>query len=144
MTLEPFGTLIPLLLGILTVQPAAFQQPVTRLVVRNGIVWRIPLAPGPPRQPVGWAERKGPGCISAGSIRRAFLSNEDQVDFVLADRNRVRAKFDRSCAALDFYGGFYLQVQDEFLCAKRDAIHSRMGASCTIEKFKRLEPQLNR
>ena len=113
--------------------------------MRNGVVWRVPVAPRPPQQSrIDWVEHKGPKCISAATIRRAFVSSPEQVDFVLNNRNRVRAKFDRNCTALDFYGGFYLQMQDEFLCADRDAIHSRMGSSCTIEKFRSLEPRPKR
>jgi hypothetical protein len=70
------------------------------------------------------------------------LSGEEQVDFVLADRRRIRAQFDEDCPALDFYGGFYLQPQDDQLCAHRDAIHSRMGGSCTIGRFRQLKPRL--
>ncbi|MEO6433345.1 MAG: hypothetical protein ABIO29_05145 [Sphingomicrobium sp.] len=141
MTLDSLTTILPMLFGFLAAQPAAMQQPVSRLALRNGVIWRVPVVPRPPRQRIAWVERKGPRCISAAAIRRAFLSSPEQVDFVLADRNRVRAKFDRNCDALDFYGGFYLQMQDEFLCADRDAVHSRMGASCTIEKFRSLEPR---
>lgn len=141
MTLEPLTTLIPMLFGLLAAQPASLQQPVTRLALRNGVIWRVPVAPRPMRQRITWVERKGPKCISAAAIRGALLSGPEQVDFLLADRNRVRAKFDRDCAALDFYGGFYLQMQDEFLCEDRDAIHSRMGSSCTIQKFRNLEPR---
>ena len=77
---------------------------------------------------------------SGGAIRRAMLSGPEQVDFVLANRSRIRAKFDQDCPALDFYGGFYLQPEDDMLCARRDAIHSRMGGSCTIDSFKQLGP----
>ena len=61
---------------------------------------------------------------------------------LLADRTRIRAQLDEDCPALDFYGGFYLQPDDDRLCAHRDAIHSRMGGSCTIERFRQLEPRL--
>jgi hypothetical protein len=61
---------------------------------------------------------------------------------VLASARRVRAEFDEDCPALDFYGGFYLRPEDARVCAGRDAIHSRMGGSCTIERFKLLEPRL--
>jgi hypothetical protein len=60
---------------------------------------------------------------------------------VMANRARVRAQFDEGCPALDFYGGFYLQPEDERLCARRDAVHSRMGGSCRIERFKLLVPK---
>jgi hypothetical protein len=61
---------------------------------------------------------------------------------VLGRRERVRASFDGNCPALDFYGGFYLKTQDERVCAKRDSVHSRMGGSCRIERFRRLIPKL--
>ena len=144
MTLESLTTLVPMLFGLLAAQPAALQQPVSRLVMKNGVIWRVPVVPRSPRQRINWVERKGPKCIPTKSIRRAILSSPEQVDLILANRSRVRAKFDRNCDALDFYGGFYLQMQDQFLCADRDAVHSRMGSSCTIEKFRNLEPQPSR
>ena len=111
MTLEAFSTLFPMLFGLIAAQPSALQQPVTRMVMRNGVVWRVPVAPRSPRQPIVWAEGKGQKCIATVNIRRAILSGPEQVDFVMANRNRIRAKFDDNCDALDFYGGFYLQMQ---------------------------------
>ena len=61
-----------------------------------------------------------------------------------ADRSRVRAKIDDDCPAIDFYGGFYLQPEDDRVCAKRDEIRSRMGGSCRIERFRSLEARLKR
>ena len=56
--------------------------------------------------------------------------------------SRVRARFDENCPALDFYGGFYLQYgRDQQICARREAVMSRMGRSCTIERFKLLVPK---
>jgi hypothetical protein len=74
-------------------------------------------------------------------IRSALLSGQDQVDFIIAGGSRIRAQFDEDCLALDFYGGLYLQPEDDRLCAGRDAVHSRMGGSCTIERFKQLLPK---
>jgi hypothetical protein len=91
---------------------------------------------------IDWVEHKGPKCVPIAAIQRALLSGPTQVDFILASRERIRAQFDEDCPALDFYGGFYLQVQDDRLCARRDAVHSRIGGSCTIERFKQLEPKL--
>ena len=125
-----------MLLGMFAVQPDS----VTRLVVQDEVILRVPIEPRPfPR--IDWVEHKGPKCIPAGAIRRAILSGEGQVDFVLTDRSRVRARLDEDCPALDFYGGFYLQPEDDRLCSHRDAIHSRIGGSCTIEKFRQLEPK---
>ena len=129
-----------MLLGLFAVQPGPVQS-VTRLIVQDEVILRVPVQPRPFLPEMEWVERKGPKCIPAAMIRRALLSGPEQVDFVLANQRRVRAQFDEDCPALDFYGGFYLQPQDELLCARRDAIHSRMGGSCTIERFKHLLPK---
>ncbi|MFL6732579.1 MAG: hypothetical protein ACJ8EH_08655 [Sphingomicrobium sp.] len=134
--------IFPLLLGLFGVQPAAFGQTVTRLIVQDEVILRVPVQPRPLMPEIEWVEKKGPKCIPAAAIQRALLSGSEQVDFVLANRARIRAQFDEDCPALDFYGGFYLQPEDDRLCAGRDAIHSRIGGSCTINRFKQLVPRL--
>ena len=133
---------IPILLGLFGVQPAAMQQGVTRLVIQDEVIVRIPVEPRPMGPTIHWIEHKGPKCIPVNAIRGALLSGPEQVDFMLGNRRRVRAQFDEDCPALDFYAGFYLQTDGDKLCAGRDAIHSRMGGSCTIERFKVLEAKL--
>ena len=146
MTVTSFVALLPLLLSV-----AAFQddsqgeepQPgVSRLVVEQQWIVRVPVRPqnSPPR--LEWSEGKRVKCFPAKDIRGARLAGVDHVDFVLGRRERVRASFDGSCPALDFYGGFYLKTEDERVCAKRDSVHSRMGGSCRIERFHRLKPKL--
>ncbi|MFL6752131.1 MAG: hypothetical protein ACJ8D5_02305 [Sphingomicrobium sp.] len=131
-----------MLLGLFAVQPGVVSESVTRLVIQDEVILRVPVLPRAFAPQIEWIERRGPKCIPAAAIRRAVLSGPEEVDFVLADRSRVRAHFDEDCPALDFYGGFYLQPDDERLCAGRDAIHSRMGGSCTIERFRHLVPRL--
>jgi hypothetical protein len=133
---------VPLVLGLFAAQPGIVGQSVTRLVIQDEIIVRVPVQPRPMLQEIEWEERKGPKCIPVAALRRALMSGPQQVDFVLADRGRMRAELDEDCPALDFYGGFYLQLQDDRLCRGRDAIHSRMGGSCTIERFKQLVPKL--
>jgi hypothetical protein len=128
---------IPLLFGLFAAQPAAMQT-VTRLVIRDEVILRVPVQPRPLGPPIDWVEKKAPKCVPVAAIRGALLSGPQQVDFILAGGGRVRAKFDEDCQALDFYGGFYLQPEDERVCAGRDAVHSRIGGSCTIDKFKQL------
>ena len=136
-------SLVPALLGLIALQPGAVEQSVTRLVIQDEVIIRVPVQPRPLINPIVWVERnRGPKCIPAYAIRRALSAGPNQVDFVLANRARVRAQFDEDCPALDFYNGFYLQPEDERLCAGRDAIHSRMGGSCTINRFKALAPRL--
>jgi hypothetical protein len=131
---------IPMLLGLVAVQPGAMEQTVTRLVVQDEVILRIPIEPRPMR-PIQWMERKGPKCIPVNAIRGALLSGPEQVDFIFANRARVRAQFDEDCLGLDFYKGFYIQPDGDRLCAGRDAIHSRIGGSCLIGKFKLLVPK---
>jgi len=135
---------IPLLLGFFAAQPVAMQQGVTRLVIQDEVILRVPVRPRPFQPAIDWEERKAPKCLPVAAIRGALLSGPSQLGFILAGGARVRAKFDEDCPALDFYGSFYLQPQDERLCAGRDAVHSRIGGSCTIDKFRQLVPRLPR
>jgi hypothetical protein len=133
-----FFSLVPALVGLFASGP---NQSVTRLVNDEETILRVPVLPRPEPPKIEWVEHKGPECIPVHAIRRAKLVGSDRVDFVLANRPRVRAEFNESCPALDFYGGFYLRTEDRKLCAGRDVIHSRMGGSCTIERFKELVPK---
>ena len=133
---------VPILLGLFAAQPQIVGQSVTRLVIQDEVIMRVPVQPRPLQPQFEWHEHKRPKCIPAAEIRGTLLSGPQQVDFVMGGPKRIRAELDEDCPALDFYGGFYLQPQDQKLCAGRDAIHSRMGGSCTIEKFRQLIPKL--
>jgi hypothetical protein len=133
---------VPLLLGLFAAQPDMVGQTVTRLVVQDEIILRVPVQPRPLMPQVDWIERKGPKCIPVAALRRALMSGPQQLDFILVNHARIRAQIDEDCPTIDFYGDFYLQTQDDRLCAGRDAIHSRMGGTCTIERFKQLIPRI--
>lgn len=135
---------VPLLLGILAAQPGLVGQSVTRLVGQDETILRVPVQPRPLMPQFEWHEKKGPKCFPVAMVKRALLSGPQQVDFVLGGNRRVRAHLDEDCPALDFYSGLYLQLQDDRLCAGRDAIRSRMGGSCTIDRFRLLVPQLRK
>jgi len=135
-----FFSAIPVLLGLASAEPRS----VSRVTIEQTTIWRIPVRPHPISPLVEWQEKKGPKCIPAADIAGAMLSGQSSVDFVFRDRSRVRALIDDDCSALDFYEGFYVQPEDDRLCVKRDEIRSRMGASCKIEKFRTLVPQLRR
>jgi hypothetical protein len=137
-------TFVPLLLGLFAAQPGMISATVTRIVEQDEIILKVPIQPRPFVGAFEWHEHKGPKCIPVASIEHALLSGSQQVDFILANHRRVRAQLDEDCPALDFYGGFYLQLEDDRLCAGRDEIRSRMGGSCTIAHFKKLVPQLRR
>lgn len=141
MNLFHFLSLIPVLLGIAPAQPRV----VSTLTIEQTTIFRIPVRPHPAMTPfIEWRERKGPKCLPAAAIAGAMLSGRDSIDFVTRDRQRFKARIDDDCTALDFYDGFYVQPQDDRLCAGRDEIRSRMGASCRIEKFRALVPVLRR
>jgi hypothetical protein len=137
-----FLGLVPVLFGLFAAQSGSTQQSVSRLVVQDELILRVPVLPRAMGPQLEWVEKKGPRCIPAAAIRRALLSGPEQVDFILVNRTRVRARLEDGCPALDFYGGFYLQPEDWRVCADRDEVHSRMGGSCTIERFRQLVPRL--
>jgi hypothetical protein len=139
---EAVWKLMPLLLGLFGAEPGAVGQSVTRLVVQDEVILRVPIQPRPLLPEIDWIEHKGPKCVPAAAIKRVLLSGPQQVDFVLLNHARIRAQFDEDCPALDFYDGVYLQTADDRLCVRRDAVYSRIGGSCTIKRFKQLEPKL--
>ncbi len=133
---------LPALLAIIAGPPPE-ESVVRRVVNRDEVILRIPVRPR--LSPlIEWTERKGPKCLSIDKIAAAMLSGPSSIDFVLRDRSRVRAKMDSECPALDFYNGFYLQPEDDRICARREEISSRVGTVCRIERFRQLIPQLKR
>jgi hypothetical protein len=131
--------LISALLGS-AAQSSDDDQVVRRVIVQDEVIFRIPIRPRLSPS-IEWVEHKGPKCIPANMLAGAVLSGPSSIDFVLRNRQRVRAKMDNDCPALDFYKNFYLQPDDEYVCAKRETIRSRVGGSCRIEKFRYLVPQ---
>lgn len=93
---------------------------------------------------IEWTEQKGPKCLPASAIAGAAIAGPSSIDFLMRDRSRFRAQLDDDCGGLDFYGDFYVEPQDGAVCAKREEIHSRVGSSCRIDRFRRLVPHLKR
>jgi len=110
------------------------------------IIIRIPRMPEPPPAaadaPVEWREKGAPKCMKLDHVRGATINDEDSIDLMLDNGDRVRAVLADDCPALGFYSGFYLQQSsDGKVCAERDVIRSRSGAACPIAKFRRLVAQ---
>jgi len=98
----------------------------------------LPPAPAPPRA-MNWEERKGPRCVQLDQLRAASIVSSRGVDLMLRDASRLRALFSRECQPEALYSGFYIQPdEDGALCAGRDRLLARSGASCAITEFKRL------
>jgi hypothetical protein len=138
MPISLFLSLLQAMFGFAAIEQS---DEVRTLVVQQEVIMRIPVRPRPV-QPFAWEEKKGPKCLDASGIRGAALSGRETVDFLLYDRTRVRAQLSEDCPALDFYNGFYVTPEKGKLCAKRDDIHSRIGRSCRIERFRRLIPKI--
>jgi len=113
---------------------------VRTMTVERHLVIRVPIR-ARPMPALRWEEEKGPKCFPVGALAGAFLSGTDSVDFVLRNRQRLRARLDSDCDGLDFYGGLYLQAEDGQICAKRDVIRSRIGGMCRIDKLRTLVPR---
>lgn len=103
----------------------------------------IRIAPGgvrdlpPPFPPQGFAPprlRRSGNCVALGQIAAIQPSASDnQIVLMLRDRRQLRANLEKTCSARDFYVGFYAErTEDGQLCARRDTIHSRAGATCMI------------
>lgn len=114
-----------------------------QLTVRERVIIRVPrmgLRPAP--APVRWVEKKGPRCIPVNALAGAIVQGRDQVDIVLKGGKRVRAKLEDDCHGLNFYSGFYVKPsRDGMVCADRDVLRMRSGASCPIDGFKLLQPK---
>ena len=119
-----------------------------QLTIRQRVIIRVPRV-GPAPLPVGrtaiappvaYRESKGPKCVAANAMAGAAIGAVNVVDLVMQGGARVRAQLDGDCAPLDFYSGFYLKGSpDGMVCAGRDSIRVRSGASCPIKRFRTLK-----
>ena len=114
-----------------------------QLTYRERIVIRIPRLPARSQQSSAavttWQERKAPKCVPVADIASARVSPSGDVDLIVTDGRRLRAKLDDDCPTLNFYSGFYLKrAEDGMICAKRDVLRSRSGAQCKIGRFRTL------
>jgi hypothetical protein len=123
------------------VPPDAPARPNMLAVFRSTTIRMPLLRRRRPDPPPAMEERKGPHCIEADEIAAAAVIAPNAVDFVLRGGDRMRARLDGACAALDFYGGFYMNPGDDGrICAGRDVIRTRAGGECGIDRFRRLVP----
>lgn len=121
------------------------QQLIIRVPARRSTINNFAADPAPrlraPRRPVEWKEKKAPKCVAMRNILGMQAVQRDSIDLITRQRQRLRAKLNRGCRALDFYAGFYMQGnEDGRLCEDRDQIHARTGAKCEIDKFRLMVP----
>jgi hypothetical protein len=128
---------------------------VTEVTVQSRMIIRIPRLPvarmaaptaaappvAAPLPPIRWVERKTDRCVEVQTLAGATIAGADSVDLLLLDGKRIRARFNNSCPALDFYSGLYVRTNsDGKVCASRDSIRSRAGGECRIESLRALVP----
>ena len=142
------AALLALVLGVAASAPVALAQAQTqnrnsRLTIREQLIIRVPVRTPqmtPSASMFRWKEHKGPRCLPLRIIAAAAHVEPQSVDFILRDRRRVRARLDKRCPDLDRRYGFYITPNpDGQLCEDRDAIRTRMGGQCDIERFRNLE-----
>lgn len=140
---------IPLLMVLATAASTplapAFGEPSGQTLVPGRVVIRVEATVRAVPPAMRWVEKSGPKCVVAAELAGAIVNSTDSVDLVLKGGNRVRAHFDDDCTALGYYGGFYLKTAaDGRVCEERDSIRTRSGDSCSIGKFKRLVPKVEK
>ena len=125
----------------LSQQQVVIHVPQVTFTSRTTIITRsLPMPAPPPAAPM-LVERKAKDCVKAEKILGYEWTRPDSVDLILNDGSRLRAKLGAGCPAIGFYGGFYLKRNaDGKMCAKRDSLRSRSGATCDIQQFRSLVP----
>jgi hypothetical protein len=137
----------PSMLALATPAAMAAGEPqvmMGRITIHERIVVRVPRAQAV--YPVGrapvvplpsWKESKGPKCVGVSDLAAAAVVVPAAVDLMMVDGRRMRARLDRDCRSADFYSGLYLRPGgDGRLCADRDSIRVRSGATCAIRDFR--------
>lgn len=114
-----------------------------RLIIRITPGFGRDLPPPPPLPQPMLVPRGRHGnstCVALGGIGAIAPSSSDgQIVLMLRDRRQVVASLEKSCSARDFYVGFYAErSSDGMLCAGRDSIHSRAGATCMITRLQEM------
>lgn len=110
-----------------------------RVMIRVRPARRAMIVPEGAPPPV-WSERRAHRCVPVRALAGAAVSQGGDVDLMLVDGSRLRAKLGADCPALSFYSGFYLRpARDGRICGGRDVLRARSGAACPILRFRTLE-----
>jgi hypothetical protein len=90
--------------------------------------------------PTSYEEEKLKGCIAiSGIVGVEPAPAQNRLLLFMRDRRILSAALERACDARDYYAGFYIErSEDGQLCARRDLLQSRAGASCKVAQLNRL------
>ncbi len=86
-------------------------------------------------------EHKAGKCLPLGAIAAVQPLSDDRLLLMLRDSRMFAAKLAKGCQAREFYSGFIVKRNaDGQVCASRDELLSRTGASCQVRGFSQLVP----
>lgn len=90
--------------------------------------------------PTRYQEEKLKGCVAISSIAAMDPAPaQNRLLLFMRDRRILSVALERACSARDFYSGFYVERnEDGQICARRDLLQSRSGASCRVTQLNRL------
>lgn len=78
-------------------------------------------------------------CVQAARIAGVQTGTGNRLLLFLNDDRIVSLNLERACRARDFYSGFYVERhEDGMICIKRDLLKSRSGATCEVDRMRRL------
>jgi hypothetical protein len=87
-----------------------------------------------------YQEEKLDGCIAIAGIAGVQPApQQNRLLLFMRDRRILSVALERACNPRDYYSGFYVErSEDGQLCARRDLLQSRAGASCKVAQLNRL------
>jgi|SRR5688572_11785556 len=90
--------------------------------------------------PTQYREERLKGCVAISGIAGMDPAPEqNRLLLFMRDRRILSVALERACNARNFYSGFYVERnEDGQLCARRDMLQSRAGASCRVTQLNRL------
>lgn len=81
-------------------------------------------------------------CIRMNDISGMQPAAGNRLLLFMRDREILSATLERSCAAADFYSGFYVErSKDGRMCSRREKIQSRTGTQCEVRRISHLVAQ---
>ena len=84
-------------------------------------------------------EQKLDGCISIDAIAGVQPAQQNRLLLFMRDHRVLTAALERACNAEDYYSGFYVERnEDGQICARRDKLQSRAGATCKVSQLNKL------
>ena len=98
------------------------------------------LSPAP--SPGRFKEKKFKGCLPIAGIAALLPYSDNRLLLYMRDRRVIGATLDKACHAEEFYSGAYItRSEDGQLCARRELMQSRTGASCEVARLNNLVPR---